>query len=77
MRCHPVPVCRCRFGCTENAQFFGRYVGHLGQVAQSYEILNILRLGRRFSIRFRPAMKDLWGIRKDPRSRNDQADTAP
>jgi hypothetical protein len=33
---------------------FGRYVGHLGQVAQSYEILNILRLGRRFSIRFRP-----------------------
>ncbi|MGV1009017.1 MAG: pyridoxamine 5'-phosphate oxidase family protein [Dermatophilaceae bacterium] len=49
------------------AQLFGRYIGDVEQAARSYEMMNSLGLGPRYSIRFRPRSKVTWDFGKIPR----------
>ena len=49
------------------AQLFGRYIGDFEQAARSYEMMNSLGLGPRYSIRFRPRTKVTWDFGKIPR----------
>ncbi len=50
----------------EYAHLFGRYIGDLGQAAESYRILTGLGLGPRAFIRFRPVTTVTWDFGKIP-----------
>ena len=50
----------------EYAHLFGRYVGDLGQAAESYKILVGLGLGQRAFVRFHPLTRVTWDFAKIP-----------